>query len=294
MRSMSPSLVMPALLTSMSICPNSARILSTVACVSAKSAALEAYARAFTPRASISLTVSSITLTSVKAMSAPSEANLRAMALPIPLDALVISATLPWRNPIILFCVHSCLHFVRSDRKHPGPYAARSALCHKHVIFQPYPAEIEVVLKFIIIYMALVCAVFFPLFNQGGYEVYARLIRDHIARYESASHTQAAQSKLRRALLVVIVAHEILSEVFHVVNVEAHVVTESVRHEQPRDSVFHPFVNVPAHKVQLPEIVKHMRCNSKVDIEIWNTRLDEAERKFIALIHSLIYLALLI
>ena len=37
-----PSLVMPALLTRMSMCPNSLRISSTTACVSSKLAALEA------------------------------------------------------------------------------------------------------------------------------------------------------------------------------------------------------------------------------------------------------------
>ena len=44
---------------------------------------------------------------SVKAISAPSDANLRAIALPIPLDAPVIRATFPVNNPIVLVLKHA-------------------------------------------------------------------------------------------------------------------------------------------------------------------------------------------
>ena len=109
MRSISPSLVMPALFTRMSIFPNSLWISSTTLWVSSKEAALDAYAFAFTPNASISLTVcsaASFITRSVNAMSAPSDAYFSAIAFPIPRAAPVISATLPDNNPMILNFKH--------------------------------------------------------------------------------------------------------------------------------------------------------------------------------------------
>src|SRR5574344_1459608 len=110
---MSPSLVIPALLTRTSIEPKSSFILATTASVSAKSAAFPAYALHFTPRASISLRVasrpaaiSSLSTRSVNAMLAPSWANFIATALPIPRAAPVMRAVFPVNNPIMCLFVY--------------------------------------------------------------------------------------------------------------------------------------------------------------------------------------------
>ena len=98
-----PSRVIPALLTSTSIRPKSFTISATTACVSAKLAALAAYPFTRWPYAAISAIVpfaSSLISRSVNAMSAPSDANCRATALPMPRAAPVISATFPSKRPI--------------------------------------------------------------------------------------------------------------------------------------------------------------------------------------------------
>ena len=101
MRIMSPSFVMPALLTRMSIEPKSLCTSATTSFVWLKSAAFEAYPFTLTPRASISFSValpfSSITR-SVNAMLAPSCAKRSASAFPIPRAAPVMSAVFPSRS----------------------------------------------------------------------------------------------------------------------------------------------------------------------------------------------------
>ena len=113
-RSISPSFVIPALFTSTSIEPKSAWICFTTFSVSSKSAALPAYARQVTPRASISLRVasspaaiSSLSTRSVKAMFAPSLANFIATALPMPRAAPVTRAVFPVNNPILSISLNS-------------------------------------------------------------------------------------------------------------------------------------------------------------------------------------------
>ena len=101
----SPSFVMPALFTSMSMRPKTVFTSSTTVWASAKDAASELYAFAFTPRASssaVSVCAASCCDLYVKAMSAPSDANRKAIALPIPLVAPVTRAVFPERSPIVL------------------------------------------------------------------------------------------------------------------------------------------------------------------------------------------------
>ena len=96
-----PSRVIPALFTKMSMRPKSFTISVTTLCVSSKFAAFEAYPFTFTPKAAISASVAfalSSMAKSVNAISAPSFANLIAIALPIPRAAPVITATFPCNN----------------------------------------------------------------------------------------------------------------------------------------------------------------------------------------------------
>ena len=121
MRSIRPSLVIPALFTRMSTDPKSSFTCLTTSSLCAKSAALLAYPLALTPRAAISASValpfSSITK-SVNAMFAPSCANFNAMALPMPRAAPVTRAVLPVNNPIfILFMLEKYFDFVRQRYK---------------------------------------------------------------------------------------------------------------------------------------------------------------------------------
>ena len=96
-RRMSPSRVMPALFTRMSILPNFSTTWSIMAVTSADAATLALRASDFLPLASMSAAVfcAASRFTSQMATSAPSVASASAISLPMPCAAPVTSAILP-------------------------------------------------------------------------------------------------------------------------------------------------------------------------------------------------------
>ena len=128
---------------------------------------------------------------------------------------------------------------------------------------------------------------------EAASEIYARLIRDDIARHKTPRHPQAPQAKLRGAGLIRVISDQVFPEVFHVVHVKSHVVSESVRHEKAGDAFPHHVLNFPADYAERPEVVEHVRGDGKMHVAICHTRAGEAERQLVALVHGIIYIPLL-
>ena len=91
----------PALLTSTSTAPRSARVRRTRACICPRSVTSVGTARAFPPTDSISAAAASSSGAprAARTTAAPARANAAAMALPIPRFAPVTTATFPQSEP---------------------------------------------------------------------------------------------------------------------------------------------------------------------------------------------------
>ena len=129
--------------------------------------------------------------------------------------------------------------------------------------------------------------------NQVRYEIDARFIRHDIARHKAAGHPQVGKSDSSFPLLVIVIAHQILSYVLHIVHVNAHIVSQSVRHKQPSDTVCGHLGGISVHYSQALEPLKHTGDRRDVDLTVADARTDHRECELIALMHNVINLTLL-
>ena len=76
-------------------------------------------------------------------------------------------------------------------------------------------------------------------------------------------------------------------------NIQAHIVTEAMRHEKTGDSAGNHFVDVSLHKSQVAEALKHVTDGGKVHFTIGDARTCKAESQLIAAFYYVIYIFLL-
>ena len=171
---------------------------------------------------------------------------------------------------------------------------AASVFGNEQVVFEPYASEIEVFFHFRIVYHTLVRTFSLPFGYQCRDEINTRFIGDNVPRPEPAGHPEGAESELWRALLVIVVAYEVFSEVFHVVNVNTHIVSESVRHEESGNTFAYHVVDMSVHKSERFQSVEHLGCHRQVDFPVRYSRCSQLECQFIAFLHYVVYAALLL
>ena len=136
--------------------------------------------------------------------------------------------------------------------------------------------------------MALVGALLLPELDKVRNEVDAWLISNHIARNQPAGHAEAAQTEQGRALLVGVVAHEILAQVFHVVHVQAHVMAEAVGHEQAGNAEFHHIVHRAFHEAQVAQAFQHQAGGCQMYVAVGHPGLGQAVSQGVAVVDYLI------
>ena len=90
-----------------------------------------------------------------------------------------------------------------------------------------------------------------PLVNEGRNEVDARFVGDDKSLLQAASHTQRSQSELGRRTDFVIIPHIDLSEVLHVMHIQSHHVSQSMRHEQGMCTGSYSLVHITFHQSQV-------------------------------------------
>lgn len=100
------------------------------------------------------------------------------------------------------------------------------------VVFDADSAKVLPLLEFVEVDVVLVGALSMPLIDEGRDEVAAGLIGDDKAGLEATTAAEAAETELSGGARLVVVADVDLAVVFHIVHVEAHHVTETVRHEK--------------------------------------------------------------
>ena len=132
-----------------------------------------------------------------------------------------------------------------------------------------------------------------PLVDEGRDEVDAGLVCDHIARNQFPGHPEASETELGRAGLIIVVSYEILVEVLHVVDIQTHVVTESVRHEESGDSGFDHIVDIAPDDIQCTEFLQHQAHSPEMDLTVGDTRTGEFESEIVAVADNLVYFPLL-
>ena len=186
-----------------------------------------------------------------------------------------------------LLC-HSSFYIVRLDREPVWSGPAGTISCHEHIVLEAYASEVVVFFELVVIDESLVEFFALPLLYQSWNEIYSRLICNHVAGHELAGHPEAAQAKLGRALLVRIIAHQILSEVFHVVDVQAHVVSQAVRLEQAGDTLSNHVVKVATYDVQGPEVLEHQPGYGEMDVPVGNSGLSQLESQLVAVADYLV------
>ena len=135
------------------------------------------------------------------------------------------------RFSLFLVPSHRLLNLVRGYREPCGAEPAGTVLRHEHIVFEAYAAEVVVFLKFGVVDEVGEAAFLLPGFYQGRDEVDSRLIGNNIAFAEPPGHPEAAESELGGTALVGIIAHQVFAVIFHIVHVQTHIVSKTVRHE---------------------------------------------------------------
>ena len=133
----------------------------------------------------------------------------------------------------------------------------------------------------------------FPLLDKRRNEIDARFISDDIAWNELARHSQTAEPELRRPLLVIIIAHVILAVVLHVMHIQAHIVSQSVRHEQTCHTCLHHVVQISPHDIQCTEFLQHQMHGFQMHLPVRDARPGQFESQFVTVAHNLIDVTLL-
>ena len=128
------------------------------------------------------------------------------------------------------------------------------ALCrHQEIVLQADTAEIQVLRQFSIVYEFCMPTGIFPLLDQRGDEIEARLYRQHEIFPEFATQAQSRGPELRGTPGLFVVTDVILAEIFHVMHIQAQHVPEPVRHEQRVRTGVDSLLHIAAHQLQVLE-----------------------------------------
>ena len=105
-----------------------------------------------------------------------------------------------------------------------------------------------------------------PVVDEVGDEIDARLIGHHETFLQALAAAQGIRSELCRGLYLVVEAHIVLAEAFHVVHIETHHVSQSVGQEERMGTSLYGLFGVALHKSQFLQLVGHHAANIHVDI----------------------------
>jgi len=186
-----------------------------------------------------------------------------------------------------LASAHGLFHFL--DRlgdaraEHPVPRGR-----YQHVVLDADAAEVAVLVQGVVVDELLVQALGLPLVDQLGDEIDARLDRDDKALAQGPGQAQVGQAELRAARVLAVVAHEVLAEAFHVVNVHADHVPQAVGEEQrvrPRlDSRLH----LAAHQAQVLEALGDDPAGQQVKRAVGHARGDALDGGLLGREHDVV------
>ena len=121
-----------------------------------------------------------------------------------------------------------------------------------------------------------------PVVDEVGDEVDARLVGDDEAFLQTTTHAQAIRTKLveNRARFRV-ETHVDLVEIFHVVHVHSHHVTESVRQEKRVSTGSHGLLGVATHQSEFLQTVGHQATDGEMAVHILHAGLGDAQNEVV-------------
>ncbi len=134
----------------------------------------------------------------------------------------------------------------------------------------------------------------FPLVDESGDEVDARLISDDESLLQAPAEAEAGGAELGRRLYLVIKSDVLLSESFHIVYVHAEHVAESVGEEERVGAGCCCLLGIAAHEADLLEPVDDMLADFHVDVVPFDAGLSQLEGEIMALLDDCVDLALAI
>ena len=118
----------------------------------------------------------------------------------------------------------------------------------------PAPAGVAKLLNRIPVEKRGVAPLGFPLIDQRGDEVAAGFNREDKSLLERAGQPQVSKAELRASLVSLPVPDDVLADVFHVMDVHPHVMTEAMWKEEGMGAGRHGFVRVALHQAKRSEV----------------------------------------
>jgi len=124
-------------------------------------------------------------------------------------------------------------------------------------------------------------ALLLPFLYQGRDEIDTGLVGNHMTGLEHLAHTQRAETELRRTLVSIVIANVILSEILHIVYVHAHIVAETVRHEERVGPCCHYLVRISLENTEIDQALGHQTGYGLVYLRICDAGTGYAESQVV-------------
>ena len=164
---------------------------------------------------------------------------------------------------------------------------------NQDIIFDADAAEILIGLQLVEVKEVLTVSACFPIIDEGRDEIDARLVCYNKALLQSAPHAQTVRTELlqiRTGLLVETYVN--LPETFHVVNIHAHHMSETVRQEHGMGSCADSLLCITLHQTEFLETISHQSADCKMHVCIFHARFSDFQHLVVTGLDDRIYLQL--
>ena len=169
---------------------------------------------------------------------------------------------------------------------------ARTAGDNQNIVFQTDAPEVLVCVYCIEIQEISVHFLRTPFVYQVRNEITARLVSDDKPLLQAAPHTQGSQSKLVGRAYFFVITYVTLPQVFHIVHINAHHVTQSVRHEQGVRTCFYGILYIAFHQPQILQSLRQHLTSFDMDRFIRHSGACQFQRTVVACQYDAIYITL--
>ncbi len=135
-------------------------------------------------------------------------------------------------------------------------------------------------------------ALLLPLVDQGRNKITTRFVSNDKSFLQTASHTQRRGTELIDGPCFVIVSHVNLTKVLHVMHIQPHHVSQSVRHKQSMRTGFYCILHISFHQSQLLQSLRQHFAYFQVDILVSHSRFRNFYRLIVSCQYDIIYIFL--